>query len=106
MRKVILTLALVATLGIVACSSDKKKDHENEHSKEIAKVEYHCPMKCEGDKTYAEKNKKCPVCKMNLVEVEKTSDDDKMKEHDSDENHEHDTDSDGKNKNHENNHDN
>lgn len=29
---------------------------------------YQCPMKCEGDKTYAEAGK-CPVCKMNLKEV-------------------------------------
>jgi hypothetical protein len=29
---------------------------------------YQCPMKCEGDKTYAEAGQ-CPVCKMNLKEV-------------------------------------
>ena len=37
--------------------------------KSVAAV-YQCPMKCEGDKTYA-KVGKCPVCTMNLKKVEK-----------------------------------
>lgn len=32
-------------------------------------VAYHCPMQCEGDKTYTEQGS-CPVCKMDLVVVE------------------------------------
>ena len=31
---------------------------------------YQCPMKCEGEKTYAEDGK-CPVCQMDLDEVKK-----------------------------------
>ncbi len=30
---------------------------------------YQCPMKCEGDKTYA-KAGKCPVCKMDLKKMD------------------------------------
>jgi len=30
---------------------------------------YQCPMKCEGDKVY-HKEEQCPVCKMDLKEVE------------------------------------
>ena len=35
-----------------------------------AAVKYQCPMKCEGDKTYA-KAGKCPICNMALSKVEK-----------------------------------
>jgi uncharacterized protein with PIN domain len=33
-------------------------------------AKYQCPMKCEGDKTYA-KAGKCPTCKMALAKVQK-----------------------------------
>ena len=36
---------------------------------EVVKV-FSCPMKCEGDKTYA-KAGKCPKCGMNLTETKK-----------------------------------
>ena len=32
-------------------------------------IAYHCPMQCEGDKTYGQKGS-CPICKMDLVKVE------------------------------------
>jgi protein SCO1 len=32
------------------------------------KTAYQCPMKCEGDKTYAAAGE-CPLCKMELKEV-------------------------------------
>lgn len=32
------------------------------------KIQYICPMKCEGTKTYDQLGK-CPVCKMQLVPV-------------------------------------
>ena len=35
----------------------------------ITKQKYHCPMNCEGDKTYDEPGK-CPVCNMKLVPYE------------------------------------
>ena len=37
-------------------------------TKQMAMEVYQCPMKCEGDKTYAEMGK-CPECDMNLVLV-------------------------------------
>ena len=36
--------------------------------KETAAMHYQCPMKCEGEKTYA-KNGKCPVCNMQMKPV-------------------------------------
>ncbi|MBZ0205715.1 MAG: hypothetical protein K8H89_05285 [Flavobacteriales bacterium] len=44
--------------------SDSTNHMHDEHA-----AVYQCPMKCEGDKTYAEAAP-CPVCKMNLKEVE------------------------------------
>ncbi len=47
-------------------------------------MKYKCMMSCEGTKTYSEPGK-CPVCSMNLVPVEETtepSQDDKPKGHD------------------------
>ncbi len=47
-------------------------------------MKYKCMMSCEGTKTYSEPGK-CPVCGMNLVPVEETtepSQDDKPKGHD------------------------
>ncbi|MGB5242322.1 MAG: heavy metal-binding domain-containing protein [Lutimonas sp.] len=39
-----------------------------ETSEEHAAHVYQCPMKCEGDKTYAEATT-CPECKMDLKEI-------------------------------------
>jgi Cu2+-exporting ATPase len=46
----------------------------NNHSKKfekvkLAKSDYYCPMKCEGDKTYDQPSD-CPVCNMHLVPVD------------------------------------
>ena len=35
-------------------------------SKDQQEANYHCPMNCEGNKTYNQPGK-CPVCKMQLV---------------------------------------
>ncbi|MFT7333845.1 MAG: hypothetical protein ACI81S_002066 [Sphingobacteriales bacterium] len=40
-------------------------DHDAEMT---AEAEFQCPMKCEGEKTYAEMGT-CPTCKMNLKEM-------------------------------------
>jgi|JI10StandDraft_1071094.scaffolds.fasta_scaffold11973_4 hypothetical protein len=40
-----------------------------DHMHEAHAAAYQCPMKCEGDKTYAEAGR-CPVCNMDLKEVE------------------------------------
>jgi protein SCO1/2 len=61
MKRVFLIVAMIAFVGvsIVSCKNEKK---------EHAEIAYACPMECEGDKTYADKNTKCPDCKMALVE--------------------------------------
>ncbi len=69
MRKVILSVAVVVIMGtmLVSCKGESKKVEPVE---EVALTEYQCPMKCEGDKTYTDKDTKCPVCNMALVAVE------------------------------------
>lgn len=64
---------------------------EHEHSEEMATATYQCPMKCEADKTYPEAGS-CPVCKMDLKEldVEVSNDTDNSeatKEEDTDDQH-------------------
>lgn len=68
MKNLILGLALIAFVGVstTSCKSEKK---------ELVKVEYYCPMKCEEGKTYEDKDMKCPVCGMDLVVKEKHEDD-------------------------------
>jgi hypothetical protein len=65
MKKSILVLA-VAAIGMVSftsCSNDSGNEPTAEGQVE---KEYYCPMKCEGEKMYAEEGS-CPVCEMNLV---------------------------------------
>lgn len=59
--KYILGLMLVF-IAFLSCKSDKD-------SKDNTVEVYHCPMHCEGDKTY-EAEGSCPICKMDLVLVE------------------------------------
>jgi protein SCO1/2 len=77
MKKVLFTVTIVAALVVVftaiSCKSEAKKETEENKTEvvkeEMAKAAYQCPMKCEGDKTYDAPGK-CPVCKMDLKEVE------------------------------------
>ena len=64
MKKVFLMMVTIAFVAIstISCKSEKK-----EHTHEHAQTAYACPMECEGEKTYADKDAKCPVCKMKLV---------------------------------------
>lgn len=68
MKKLILGLTIIAFIGVstIACKGEKKESTEQKEAKEIT---YTCPMKCEGDKTYTDKNAKCPECRMTLVVV-------------------------------------
>lgn len=63
--KIILpTFVLLFTL--MSCNSDKSKNA-------IAELAvYQCPMQCEGEKTYQNVGS-CPVCKMDLKQIEKAS---------------------------------
>lgn len=69
MKKIILTLVLVAFVGLTftACKKDKKEDVSTEEVKEeMASNEvYQCPMDCEKGKSYTEAGT-CPVCNMDL----------------------------------------
>ena len=73
MKKVILSLAVVAFMG-VSFTSCKEQAKEESKTEEIAKAEYRCPMKCEGEKTYHDKDTKCPECGMALKEVSSDED--------------------------------
>lgn len=64
MKKLSIALLLLIQVSFVLISC-------NNNETETEKAEYSCPMKCEGDKTYPEKGS-CPVCKMDLVEVDTT----------------------------------
>ncbi|AUC86616.1 SCO family protein [Polaribacter sp. ALD11] len=57
MKQLTYILLIVTVTLFVSC--DKKA------VKESSKVEYQCPMKCEGEKVYSEKGI-CPVCEMDL----------------------------------------
>ena len=64
-----LIILLLALLSFSSCKEAEKK--------ETAKIEYQCPMKCEGEKIY-HKEGSCPVCEMKLRKKkteEKTHDD-------------------------------
>ncbi len=86
MKKIVLAIAVVLTLGftVTSCKSEQKEAKEvekevvekveevvekevveKEENKEIALAAYHCSMDCEEGKTY-NKPGQCPVCKMDL----------------------------------------
>lgn len=71
MKKLMLGLALIAAFTVISCKNENTKV---ENSEEVTVAEYQCPMKCEGDKTYTDKDTKCPVCGMGLKEVEHNDD--------------------------------
>ncbi|MPR35883.1 heavy metal-binding domain-containing protein [Salmonirosea aquatica] len=69
MKKVFFALVF-GTLA--ACSGHKESTTEATGKTAVEQVagskQYACPMKCEGEKTYAEAGK-CPVCSMGLKEI-------------------------------------
>lgn len=75
MKKSVVIIALaIATLTTISCGKKEDKptatEHEgHDHSEAtMHKPAYECPMDCEKGKTYDAKGK-CPVCKMDLIEV-------------------------------------
>ena len=89
MKKGILALVVFcgAAFTFTACDTTKKENTETSEQTEQTHqadqteqsstdvqssettVAYACPMKCEGDKTYTDKDQKCPKCGMALAEV-------------------------------------
>lgn len=69
-------LAFALMLLITACGSDKQDTQQqpvNQETKQDAQqASFYCPMKCEGEKTYAEAGS-CPVCGMDLVKADANS---------------------------------
>ena|SRR5665648_1068211 len=69
MKKSVLSLSFAfmafISLTFTSCKNTPKPAEQSEATEKMAVVEYQCPMKCEGDKTYTEMGK-CPVCGMDL----------------------------------------
>ena len=99
MKKIMRVLLLSIAFGFVvaACNNGKKEEdsskqveeqkehatHDDtevqDHGYEMAMTAYQCPMKCEEEKTYTEEGA-CPVCKMDLKEVEVASNEEAKEE--------------------------
>ena len=58
-------------LCIASLSTSCKDQNSNTGKKEISSIAYQCPMNCEKGKSYSE-NTPCPVCKMDLKQIETT----------------------------------
>lgn len=58
---------MIVAAAMISCKNETKEAVES--TEQVVMLEYQCPMKCEGDKTYTEKDTKCPVCGMALKEV-------------------------------------
>ncbi|MFN0729449.1 SCO family protein [Polaribacter gochangensis] len=58
---------IILVLAIISFGSCKESE-----KKESAKIEYQCPMKCEGEKIY-HKEGSCPICKMDLKPIATTT---------------------------------
>lgn len=67
--KLIKQIILFISFTLVISCVDKKP---KENTEETAKVEYQCPMKCEGEKVITESGS-CSVCKMDLRPISKVS---------------------------------
>ncbi len=67
MKKNILWVALATafTMGLAACANSSNKTSTEQSTNSEA---YQCPMKCEGDKTYAQSGQ-CPKCNMDLAQM-------------------------------------
>jgi len=87
MKKPILLLILFLgiTVMFTSCKDSKSETKTNQSELGVEKADlalndaYQCPMDCEKGKTY-DKEGTCPVCKMNLIKVEKEHDHDEHTE--------------------------
>lgn len=69
--KSVITAAVLATAFFFASCGNSSNEKSNSNASEQVEIAmYQCPMKCEGDKMYAEKGT-CPVCKMDLELISK-----------------------------------
>lgn len=72
MKKIILLLTIVlSTLMIISCKNETTEEHIGHHhnDEKAHPEEYVCQIGCEKGKIY-ERIGKCPVCKIDLIELE------------------------------------
>ena len=70
MKRTLLTLSAIVMVALMtACGGNKQEQPEAvpADKQEVVKAGFYCPMKCEGEKTYAEAGT-CPSCGMDLVQ--------------------------------------
>ena len=80
MKKLILKLMLIPFVWVLffSCGNNPENTEEDAMNTAVSadtikpadslSVAYQCPMKCEGEKTYAQAGK-CPECEMDLEKV-------------------------------------
>ena len=73
MKKGLFALSIIGVFGMLtlsSCSEEQKSSSSTEATEATEETvetkEYYCPMKCEGDKMYADEGQ-CPECGMDLV---------------------------------------
>lgn len=70
MKSVITAAVLATAFFLASCGNSSNEKSNSNASEKVETAMYQCPMKCEGEKTYAEKGT-CPVCKMDLELISK-----------------------------------
>lgn len=70
MKSVITAAVLATAFFFASCGNSSNEKSNSNASEQVETAMYQCPMKCEGDKMYAEKGT-CPVCKMDLELISK-----------------------------------
>ena len=73
MKSVITSAVLATAFFLASCGNSSNEKSNSNASEQVETAMYQCPMKCEGDKMYAEKGT-CPVCKMDLELISKEKD--------------------------------
>jgi len=73
MKSVIIAAVLAIAFFFASCGNTSNEKSNSNTTEQAETAMYQCPMKCEGDKMYAEKGT-CPICKMDLELVSKEKD--------------------------------
>lgn len=73
MKSVITAAVLAIAFFFASCGNTSYEKSNSNTTEQVETAMYQCPMKCEGDKMYAEKGT-CPICKMDLELVSKEKD--------------------------------
>ena len=67
MKKLIIS-SVIAIAFLASCGGDADKAKSDSVNANVSKAKYQCPMKCEGEKTFATAGK-CSMCQMDMKEV-------------------------------------